>query len=120
MIIFRVTAKKGLGTLGIMHATMSHLSHEGGLPAHVGSGDEDAGGQGFPLALLLLGPGAADEDVVGDEVVSEEGLCDARVAGTDELQEGRRLVSLAGKQDFWPGHWSISPLTVAGQAQQHI
>ncbi|TNN50388.1 hypothetical protein EYF80_039423 [Liparis tanakae] len=85
------------------------------LPAHVGPRDEDTGG-----ALFALGRFAADGDVVGDEVVAEKGLGDAGVAGTGELEEGRRLAVALGEHHLGPGHRPVSTLAVARQGQQHV
>lgn len=91
---------------------MSHLSHECGLSTHVWPGDEDAQGVTFVLAAFVAAR-AADEDVVGNEVVAEKGLGDARVAGSREVDEGHYLVVALGKHQLGPAHWSVSTLTVA-------
>lgn len=90
---------------------MPHLSHEGRLSAHVGPCDEDARGTAFHLTFTATG--AADEDVIRDEVVAEEGLGDTRVTGSVEVNEGCHLVVILGEHHLWPGHWSVSTLAVA-------
>lgn len=91
---------------------MTHLSHKSRLSAHVWPCDEDTRGTTF-LLIIFTATREANVDVIGDEVVAKKGLCDARVAGSIEVKEGRYLVTTFREHHLWPAHRSVSALTVA-------
>lgn len=101
---------------------LTHLSHEGRFAAHVGPGDQHTGGPllARALALVLIHSRAANENVVGDKVIPKEGLGDARVSGTPQVQEGRSVLVASWEQHLWSYHGPISCLAVPRQAQDHI
>lgn len=98
---------------------MTHLSHQSRLSTHVWPCDEDTRGIVFFLVVFTAAR-AADVYVIRDEVVAEKRLGDARVTGSSEVKEWRHLVITLREHHLWPGHRSVSTLTVARQGQQCI
>lgn len=91
---------------------MTHLSHESGLSTHVWPRDKDTQGVSF-LLIRFTAPRAANEDVIRNEVITKKGLGDTGVSGSNEVNEGRYLVIILWECHLWPGHRSITTLTVA-------
>lgn len=91
---------------------VTHLSHEGRLSTHVWPCDEDTRGM-LLFFITFTATRAANVDVIRYEVITKKGLGDTGVAGSSEVKEGRYLVITFGQHHLWPGHRSISTLTVA-------
>lgn len=96
-----------------MKIFVTHLSHESRLPTHVWPCDEDTRGLLLFSLIIFTATRAANVDVIRDEVIAKKGLCDTRVAGSSEVEEGRYLVITLRERHLWPDHRSVSTLTVA-------